>query len=238
MAETPESQLINLIQRKINPILEKILGNLTLIEKIAFASTNTDVRNYVYELCPNISAIAERSCFNLDIFPENISNKEITITHRVFPYLKKIKFDLRFTSHDIFQKLQIFAKLEKVSVYVSSYHYDENIKQLNLPKITIRQNYSISEHDSVFNIIKQIKKTKKFSIYEGKISAESLKMITNFNLESLKIHNSTIVGLNVTIISTILENQNLINLRATSEKYFKFPGPTRLVHYAQIITSN
>lgn len=128
--------------------------------------------------------------------------------------------------------------MEKLSLYLYTYNINNDHEYLNLKKLTIRQHYHTTEHDSVYNVLKQIINLKKFSIYEGKISARSLNILMNYELESLKIHNTTINGLNVSTVIKILKNKNLKVLHATSEKYFKFPGPTRLIHYFLDLCNN
>lgn len=214
----------------MEPVIENILQNLNLMDKIFLASTNTVVKNKVFSHCKDIKAIEERGSFNLDILPDMISDDEILTVFKVFPNLRKLKFDLRFCN-DIIQNIKIFKNLEKISVYLFEYACPKVFEEIEIKNLTIRQQYYITKNDSVINLLQQIKNLEKFSIYNGKLTTKSLNKLNSYKLKSLKIQNTAIEGLDLDIVLEIIKNENLKVLQSTSEKYFRYPGPTRLIHY-------
>lgn len=212
----------------IFPIVDNILKHLPIASKIVLASMDDAMQKTIFSHCPNIRGIAERSCLNLDLIPHTISVEDLEIVNKVFPNIEKLKLDLKLATKDILSHMNMFLKLKKLSLYTRDAEEYASPNKINIKRLTLRQLYGISDVDTVLTTLRQVKNVKRFSLYQGKVSIETLDILISFKLESLKIHNSDIKGLAPHVMSGILENENLKILKLTSEKYFKFPGPIKL----------
>lgn len=228
--ETNFCILIEMIRMNLSHIMRNIFSMLPLRSLLDLSTTCTEIRDYATEESEVLKTIRWSERFNFDCLPGLIGTEEIEMIHRIFPNLKHLKTDLTFSDNGILDEMKVFKKLEKISLYLYESNY-ENLSQQKfcLKKLTVRQNYYKHGHDAVYEILTHIKELQEFTIYNGMITSQSADLLRKFKLRKLKLHNvdaETFAAFK--IIHHILNNDELENLRLTSEKYILFPQFIRM----------
>lgn len=98
--------------------LRLIMEKLDLIDAVQFASTNTQIRKLTIEATKTLQSKNRFGCFNLDLFLDiPVTKHDIETLHRTFPNLWKLQVSLNSVENYSLDKIQIFRKLRKLSVY-------------------------------------------------------------------------------------------------------------------------
>lgn len=225
-----KNHLSDIIDRQMFHIMDIIFKNLNLIDSIHLASTNSKLKNAAYESSDKIKSIAQRNCFNLDLFPGLITKDQIEIIYQVFPNLEKFKVDMRFVKTNFFKHMKKFENLRKLSIYLQDFEDDPPYSTiLNISSLTLRQQYYTLHNDAIYDILKNTENLRQLAIYEGKLSLKTIKLLNQLKLNKLKLHNTTIESCEENLLTTILTNKDLKYLRITCEVYMRYSQSFRLI---------
>lgn len=205
--------------------LHKILFDLSLIDQVKFASTNTKIKECALTHSKILRNIEERSFFNLDLFPNMVIEREqIQTVHRTFGNLTKLKIDMAFAEHSFLDEIRIFKNLKKISVYIGLGDHNYNREGAYIEAVTIKAKFLNSNTDVIYSLMRQIKGMKVISLYNGNISLGLTRLMEIIKLRKLKIHNSSIKSCYY-FIKFILEAKSLEYLKITSDNYGITPEP-------------
>lgn len=206
--------------------LHKILIDLSLIDQVKFASTNKKIKECALTHSKILRNLEERSCFNLDLFPNMlITGMEIQTVHRTFENLTKLKIDMSFAGHSFLDEIRIFKNLKKISVYIGPGDHNYNQEGAYVEAVTIKAKFLSANTDVIYSLLRQIKGMKIVSIYNGYISLGLTRLLEIVKLRKLKIHNSCIKSCYY-FIKFLLEAKTLEYLKITSDNYSITPEPT------------
>lgn len=120
-----------------------------------------------------------------------------------------------FVNDNFLDEIRKFDKLEKLSVYL---HTADRSRNNQIKRLSI-------DADALYLFLKQIKETKVLSIYDGIISSQTIDLIKMWGLNKLKLHNTIIKNCS-SLISFLLNDKGIMNLKLTSDNYLLSPQPT------------
>lgn len=204
--------------------LRAILSYLNVHDRINFASTNTIIRDHAIRESRTLANIDRFGRFNLDLFPDTVSKEEIDAVHRVFPRVTKLRINLFYAEDHLLDELRKFEYLIKLSVYLTDEDTNYNSVGTHIRAVTCRANYFHSNHDAIFNFLRQIRGTKSISLYNGEITLPTQLLIETRDLETLKIHNS-IITKPARLTEYLNRSTNLTYLKLTAENCLVSPYP-------------
>lgn len=214
-----------LINKGLTIKLKAKLKDLTTTEQIYLAATCKNIAIYLENLPEQIN-IRDYKGFNLDIFPQLITNYEIDALYAIHPHLRVLNINLGFARNHLLDSLHKYKHLRKLYIYLNEDDYNYNKKRLNIKSLTIKHTYEKSQFYSLYSLLEQFSRFETISIYKGFISAPTLQIFETQKLTELKLQDVDIENNKCwLIVRQILANTNLKKLKLTSCDYVKYPHP-------------
>lgn len=212
-----------------NPAMNQIIDSLLLSDLIYFAASNTTARDYVLGR-PRMKSLTEQKSFNLDIFPSFIGPTEITSVRKILPNTEKITINLYFAHNHLLDNLAYFKKLRKLTIYLSEDSLNSNIRRFKIESLTIRATFRDGLIDSLYALMKQLIGLKRFALYGGFLSLNTINYIELLRLNELKLDKIRIKGnKHLYLIKIISENKFLKKLSITSSNFANYPCPIIII---------
>lgn len=226
------SDTIDLIQLGAMGLpLKIVLENLDLHEKIKLASTNQMLKSYCFLEDRNLRILEQTKKFDLQVFPDSITENIIKTVYRVFPDIIKITARLSNVEDGFLDNLRIFASLKKLSVYLSVNDTIVNRHGINLQQVTIKNEfYNFRTKDVIYSLLWQIRGTKRISIYNGQLDRRLVYLISTRNLDTLKIQSCMITN-PMHLTNAILDLTQLKYLKLITGSFLIAPGASHVMSY-------